>query len=90
MHYLNDGTGELILNGFKYQVVDWDNGYNGCENPTQFFTVYQGGSGGGTVTDDLTATIKAEVAVENTLTDPSIIKVYSQLIANQLKKLLGW
>lgn len=36
-HYLNDGTGLLTLNGFHYYVPSWNNGYDGCVDPTQFF-----------------------------------------------------
>lgn len=36
-HHLNDGHGLLSLNGFNYQVPEWDNGYNGCVDPAQFF-----------------------------------------------------
>jgi murein DD-endopeptidase MepM/ murein hydrolase activator NlpD len=36
-HHVNDGNGLLSLNGFNYQVPEWDNGFNGCVDPQQFF-----------------------------------------------------
>lgn len=36
-HYLNDGSGRLVLKGFSYAIPNFDNGYNGCVDPTQFF-----------------------------------------------------
>ncbi len=33
--YLNDGSGRLTLNGFKYYWIQ--NGYNGCIDPAPFF-----------------------------------------------------
>lgn len=36
-HYVNDGTQILTLNGYHYEVPDWNNGYNGCVDPMQFF-----------------------------------------------------
>ena len=36
-HYVNDGFGILTLNGYHYEVPEWDNGYNGCVDPEQFF-----------------------------------------------------
>lgn len=52
-YYLNNGVGGLVLNGFKYRVLDWNNGFNGCVNPMQFFLpghqfahdLYQGTTG---------------------------------------------
>lgn len=37
-HYAMDGNGILSLNGYYYQVPEYDNGYNGCVDPAQFFT----------------------------------------------------
>lgn len=37
-HYLNDGSGRLVLNGFAYAVPNWDNGYNGCVDAEPLFT----------------------------------------------------
>jgi len=36
-HYLNDGSGELVINGFKYLVPNFDNGFDGCVDPMAFF-----------------------------------------------------
>lgn len=36
-HYLNDGAGLLVLNNARYFVPNWDNGYNGCIDPAEFF-----------------------------------------------------
>lgn len=36
--YVNDGNGLLVVDGFVYEVPFWDNGYNGCLDPQQFFT----------------------------------------------------
>lgn len=37
IHLLIDGNGVLEKDGCYYQVVDIDNGYNGCVDPMQFF-----------------------------------------------------
>ncbi len=36
-HYAMDGSGILSLNGFYYQVPNYDDGYNGCVDPMPFF-----------------------------------------------------
>lgn len=36
-HYLNDGSGRLVFNRFSYAVPNFNNGYNGCLNPEQFY-----------------------------------------------------
>jgi len=40
-HYANDGFGILTLNGYHYEVPFWDNGFNGCVDPAQFFETSQ-------------------------------------------------
>jgi murein DD-endopeptidase MepM/ murein hydrolase activator NlpD len=35
--YLKDANGFLKRNEFFYEVVDYDNGYNGCVDPAQFY-----------------------------------------------------
>lgn len=35
--YLRDNNGYLIRNGFYYEIVDYDNGVNGCVNPALFY-----------------------------------------------------
>jgi murein DD-endopeptidase MepM/ murein hydrolase activator NlpD len=37
-HYVNDGFGLLTFNGSHYYAPDWNNGYNGCVDPAQFFS----------------------------------------------------
>lgn len=39
-HYLSDGYGILKKDGFYYEVLDYDNGYNGCVDPMPFFIQY--------------------------------------------------
>lgn len=36
-HYVNDGVGLLTLNGYRYFVPNWNNGYNGCIDPALYF-----------------------------------------------------
>lgn len=35
--YLYDGFGLLYRGGFYYEVIDYDNGFNGCVDPEPFF-----------------------------------------------------
>lgn len=35
--YIRDQYGYVKINGFYYEVQDYDNGYNGCVDPAQFF-----------------------------------------------------
>jgi murein DD-endopeptidase MepM/ murein hydrolase activator NlpD len=77
IHYLNDGVGELILNGFKYQIQNYDNGENGCVDPAIFFP-------GG-----LEDVVKAEVAVDNATTDPSVKASLEKEIAEGVEKITG-
>lgn len=76
-HYLNDGIGELILDGYRYYVPEWDNGYDGCVDPTLFF------AGG------LEEVVKDETQVANTITDSAIKETFEQEIVEGAKKLLG-
>lgn len=39
LKYINDGQKQLVLNGFRYFVVDYENGYNGCIDPMPFFAL---------------------------------------------------
>ena len=39
--YLYDGHGLLKKDGFYFEVIDYENGYNGCINPAQFFNTFQ-------------------------------------------------
>lgn len=77
VHYLNNGEGELILNGFKYQIANFTNGENGCVDPANFF---EGG---------LEDVVKAEVQVANTITDPEVKKTFEKEIVEGAEKLLG-
>ncbi len=36
-HYLNDGSGRLIMNGYAYAEPNFENGYNACVNPVRFY-----------------------------------------------------
>ncbi len=75
-HYLNDGTSLYKTpDGFIYEVPDWDNGFNGCVDPKQFF-------------DELTPVLQAEVKVLKQTKDPFVYKALLALIVSQTKKLL--
>lgn len=39
--YLMDGFGIYKKNGYYYEVVDYNNGYNGCIDPMPFFIQYK-------------------------------------------------
>lgn len=73
--YLNNGSGELILDGFKYFYTQ--NGYDGCVDPADFFT-------GG-----LEDTVKAEVQVEAVQTDPEVKETLLEEIEEGVEKILG-
>lgn len=87
-HYVNDGTGRLTLNGYVYYVPDWNNGYNGCVDPMQFFGVPAAPAivVDTTIPDD----IKAEVVVMNNTKDPSVLAAFGALIAAQFRAWFGW
>lgn len=85
-HYLNDGHGRLVMNGFAYAVPDFDNGYNGCVDPRQFFV----DDLKPTQNDDLDNVIKAEVEVLSKTTDSTVRKSFIALIISQIMKKLGY
>lgn len=85
-HYLNDGTGRLIINGYAYAVPNWDNGFNGCISPAQFFSpivIPQSD------TDSLNV-IKAETQVLNTTTDTSVRAAFIKDIIARVKAFFGY
>lgn len=85
-HYLNDGVGQLLLNGYKYLIPNFNNGYDGCVDPTPFFTAPAIVIPDSTIPD----TVKAEVAVLNKTTDPLVRQSFIALIVAQLRAFLGW
>lgn len=36
-NYLTDANGKLKLDGYYFEVINYDNGYNGCINPVPFY-----------------------------------------------------
>lgn len=85
--YVNDGVGQLVLNGYKYEVPNYMNGYNGCIDPKQFFS-----DPAPVIVSDPTIpdTVKSEVEVLKTTTDPEIRQNFIKLIVAQLRAFLGW
>lgn len=76
--YLNDGSGELIVGGYRYYQINPLNGYNSCIDPMPLFEA-----------DDLSQTIKQEITVLKNQDDPVIRQSLTQLLIAQAKKLLG-
>lgn len=76
-HYVNNGSGTLELDGFRYSVPEWDNGYNGCVDPSMF---YEGG---------LEDVVKAETEVASRQTDPTVVAAFGAELIKGAQKLLG-
>lgn len=75
---LNDGHGLLSINGFSYDIVNYDNGFHGCVDPQWFI---------GPPIGDV---IKEEVKVLSSQRDPSVRQKLIDIIVMQVRKLLGF